>query len=523
MGSLLFDDQEKSLLGIPGAQVMQIRQPDPDRIDQGTALAQTYNQVQDYIQEERRKSVELGLWDPETNMPTAKGVLDAGRQFGQNILGTTAAPRGVGVPTISLGRNLVRNAPGSDTIATRVPTSKKQDFNPHADDSRIIDLNAMRESPEAFKKNADLIREYPGLRIPEGATDEEAYRILVDHSKDNLRYLYDNVPDVVRERGPNWYVGGRRLADNFASEYDVLPRQVAAATAALSPQMVWDQNVSLVKRLMDVRKNQQDFVMTPEMSELIKGYGAGQKKAARQAMFDDAHTRFSRTAFGDLDDPMDQAIWTRAYDEAHNPRHYQLVTPEGGFGEIAINKGNGQPTSVGWGSFNDIAKAHSVLNDGSVENISAQMGGNHKVRNFYNNLVDPTDPRHVTIDTHAIAAANLMPLGGSHPLVEDGLGLTGAASAISGTRGLYGAYADAYRELAHELGILPRELQSVTWEGVRGLFSDVQKRDKGLVRDVNDIWKRHQTGDIDGPTARDQIRIRVGGIDPPPWAASAAR
>jgi hypothetical protein len=47
--------------------------------------------------------------------------------------------------------------------------------------------------------------------------------------------------------------------------------------------------------------------------------------------------------------------------------------------------------------------------NGAEENISMNWEAN-KVRNFYNNIADPLTNA-VTIDTHAMAIANLMPFG----------------------------------------------------------------------------------------------------------------
>jgi hypothetical protein len=64
-----------------------------------------------------------------------------------------------------------------------------------------------------------------------------------------------------------------------------------------------------------------------------------------------------------------------------------------------------------WGSYNEIGKGVSVMLNGSQENITASLGQQHKVRNFYNNIIDPMSAEgDVTMDTHAIAVSLLKPL-----------------------------------------------------------------------------------------------------------------
>jgi hypothetical protein len=65
----------------------------------------------------------------------------------------------------------------------------------------------------------------------------------------------------------------------------------------------------------------------------------------------------------------------------------------------------GDPTKLRWQSQENLGKAVSVLRDGTLENVSAQLGKAHKVRNFYNNIVDPSDPTSFTADTHAYGIA----------------------------------------------------------------------------------------------------------------------
>ena len=44
----------------------------------------------------------------------------------------------------------------------------------------------------------------------------------------------------------------------------------------------------------------------------------------------------------------------------------------------------------GWGSINEIEKAVRIMKDGSLKNISDNLGNEHKVRNFYNNIAAPS-------------------------------------------------------------------------------------------------------------------------------------
>jgi len=67
------DEQQQpgSLLGIPGATVLDISPPNADRpVEQRDALAGLYNNVTDYIKRERQRSSDMGLWNDETGMPT---------------------------------------------------------------------------------------------------------------------------------------------------------------------------------------------------------------------------------------------------------------------------------------------------------------------------------------------------------------------------------------------------------------------------------------------------------------------
>jgi hypothetical protein len=419
-------------------------------------------------------------------------------------------------PTIALG--MVGDAPGSGLrISTRIPTAKGLTFDPHTTPDLTVGLDSSRASGAAYDKNADLIRQYPGIPgIADGTADAVSER-LINHATDNILHLHDSVPEDIRPRSGQWYDGANAIANRWADQYGITSEQASAALASLSPQKDWFQNVDLTQRILDTRKGAGNMSFTPEMRDWMQNFIDTRTVAKTQDRLQAAYDAIGDKPFSQVTDPYQQALWTRAYDQAHNPRGYSLVTPEGDVGGPVLNQ-DGSARKVGWGSMDEIAKAHAVLNDGSLSNISQQMGENHKVRNFYNNIVAPNAPNgDVTVDTHAIAAAHLRPLAGTDTEVSHGLGVSGSASNATGSQGMYGLYAEAYRRAAEARGILPREMQSITWEGVRGLFSDVQKRDANFRQAIDDIWNSHQQGQIDAPTARRLVFERAGGINPPEW------
>jgi hypothetical protein len=429
---------------------------------------------------------------------------------------------------------------GGNRISTRVPTAVAEGDAGHFTDANTVGIDSSKASGPAYDKNAEILRKYPGLKVPEGADSDTVVKTFVDHVKDNLLWLHDQMPEAIRGRSQQWYDGANRIANEWSEQYGLHPRQVAGAIAALSPQRDWFQNVSLAKRLLDIRHLQADTAMTPEMEAWGQSYidrmPNRTSAAARQTQFDTLRGR----TLGDLDNVPDRAMWSRFYDEAHNSKDFHIVTPEGeitanpvmtaGTPEQTLKSGKvkaaipPRPQQMGWGSFEQIENSLGALEAQDLPTISRLMGGQHKVRNFYNNIIEPSHPADVTIDTHAIAGGMLHPWGSSAPEVSQGLGIGGGASesAATGSKGLYGLYAEAYRQAAKARNILPRQMQSITWEGIRGLFSPAQKNNQGFRDAIASIWKRHQDGELSADQAREAIRTHAGGMDPPDWHAPDA-
>ena len=213
-----------------------------------------------------------------------------------------------------------------------------------------------------------------------------------------------------------------------------------------------------------------------------------------------------------------QPYMVRTYHEVNTTKDYNIVAPDGSVQGVAKKK-NGANAKVAWGSYSEIGKAVSIINDGSQENITKSLGQMHKIRNFHNNIIDPmSKDGDVTMDTHAIAAALLLPLSGNSTQVGQNFGTNTSNSGPLGIKGLYYAYAEAYALAAKEAGLLPRQVQSITWEAVRGLYTDTFKSNKNLVAKINNIWKNYEDGKITVNEAREQSKEAAGGIQDPTWA-----
>ena len=203
-------------------------------------------------------------------------------------------------------------------------------------------------------------------------------------------------------------------------------------------------------------------------------------------------------------------------------RRFSIVSPEGKMGDTAKNN-NGNEAKLQWGSFSMIGNAISAVENPSRENISNILGSTHKVRSFYNNILLPNNAKHgdVTIDAHAVAAGLLKPLGGSayevaHSFGEARNGVPSLVDAGAGIKGLYPLFADAYQIAAERTGLLPRELQSITWEAVRGLFESNWKNNKNAEL-VNKLWGDYIQKKATLNETREAILKLAEGITPPTW------
>ena len=400
-------------------------------------------------------------------------------------------------------------------ISTRFPTAVKATEDPMGH-HLLSSVESMKREPELFKHNVDLMTNYDnykrtGARGPEAKAEQ-----IIEHEVDNLLFLHDQTPPEIRERSRLWYDGANRIANEAAQRYGTTPEAAAGVYAALSPQKDWFMNVSLGDRVMGIITKHSDQMWTPEMqakhSELFPSGKSLVNDMLSQAVVG--------RRLADIEDPVERAMWIRTFDETYNPRQHQIISPEGDYGDIRLTD-KGLPAGTGWGSNKEIGNAVSSFDNPTHENISLRMGKANKVRNFYNNIYAPNSPRgEATMDTHAIAAAQLQPWGGNDGPVKHSMGgnVKGQRgpknSAFTGNRGTYGIHHEAYRRAAERRGVLPREMQSITWEAGRGLFNN---KSAPMKRKVGAVWKDYKAGKISQKQAQEQILNIAGGINAPEW------
>ena len=436
------------------------------------------------------------------------------------------------MPTVgSMGGNVFapsnastsNNLPGR--ISTRLPTAKQIDEDPMSGEL-IIGLEEMKKDPNLFDFNVSITKNYPNMRSVDEETTDATSERFIEHVKDNLLYLHDEVPEGTRVRSRKWYDGARAITDQWSKEYNVSDTSIAGVLAGLSPQKDWYQNVSLAQRTLEVATKQKDFKFTKQMEKTFVNLPSLNKPKYKPIL--DAIKNKSYAEIVDENLAVQatlRAMFVRLYDQTYNKPDYKIVSPEGEFLEVATNA-DGTPSKAAWGSLNEISKAVASIDAaGDVNTISRLMGERHKVRNFYNNIYDPNSSfGDVTIDTHAVAAGLLRPLSGNSLEVDHnfknqaikGRGTT-KGSAKTGVSGNYGLYAEAYRRAATERGILPRQMQSITWEAVRGLFPDKFKASAKNVADIDAIWQSYKNGDIELDETRRLVNERANGVNAPTW------
>lgn len=108
---------------------------------------------------------------------------------------------------------------------------------------------------------------------------------------------------------------------------------------------------------------------------------------------------------------------------------------------------------------NSIRKVNAMLRE---DKSPHDLLTSEKVGNFFRNIADPTHADHITIDRHAFDIAV-------------GYSTNDDARRILSNKGIYKAFQRVYADAANAAGILPLDMQAITWvqwRNEKGLTAD---------------------------------------------------
>jgi hypothetical protein len=408
-------------------------------------------------------------------------------------------------------------------VDTRLPTSNKSpDFERIGEGELVSDGDAMFSANKNMSENFAMMADnYPGMKNLWSDDVAETRANVTEQMTGNIVSLYDMSDRLgIADESKQWYRGANRIALGLSSRFGVPDTKSAGVLAALSPQKNWFENVALAERIIKHHTELgPNAPWSQAMDDITTTVPPARKKQGNTSFQDGKNNAILESIkgkpWGELETPEQKGMWIRAYDEAHFGREFREVSPEGDIlGYYAKN--DGTPSLASHQGFGTLAKVVRILEgDGTLNSISPELGKEHKVRNFFNNILNPDSFKDITVDTHQIAAGLFRPLGSGS--VEVGQGLSGSnkvgnpavfssdGKATSGMGGTYGLYFDATAEGAKLRGVLPREMQSVSWEQLRTLFPDTLKRDKSFISATEAIWRMVDDKQLNPEGARNLI------------------
>lgn len=217
------------------------------------------------------------------------------------------------------------------------------------------------------------------------------------------------------ERAGNWYLHRQREQSRFAAKIGMERHLVCGAAAALSPQTAWKTNWRAAMGVCNLVKSNSEVTFSQEWRDLLY------KNTKTYVNPIDIQSYVGKKVrFNDLDPALAARIWP--------------TIPRGSFG------------------FANMEKAIQIARGAEPGDI---LGG-FKVRNFYNNMLDPGDRRFVTVDTHAIRL-----MTGDLTMSNSEKGSLGQR--FFGNARLYGLAHAAWSRAADEFGMTPNQFQAATW------------------------------------------------------------
>ena len=194
-------------------------------------------------------------------------------------------------------------------------------------------------------KLAPLLRNktnYPGIKPGElkGLNHDQVLRFATERMKENLHALYDHASKANIAEWRKWYEGAHSIAAGLAAKHKINGKpldvaSMAGAIACLSPQTMWDINVVLAVRVLDILEKQHghawDADMSREAHKWFEGSSAPMAAVRRNIVeeMEKGGWSFDQIPKGEEYDKA-RALWVRSYDAAHtNDRGYKILSISG--------------------------------------------------------------------------------------------------------------------------------------------------------------------------------------------------
>ena len=229
--------------------------------------------------------------------------------------------------------------------------------------------------------------------------------------------LLESVTEDDFKDGLTWYPEAREMVNEMAEKLGIQPWQAAGIMAVLSPSRSWDQNVWQAKWVADFidenREIDDELIAMVEAMRLadyttkMAAYAAETTEKLPRFLDVDAAEFKGKNVKDLLSDEKGLdvlALAMRAYGsqvtmahEGKKSRPNQVVFNA----EKTVLKGEPVYEAVQWQSWENLRKALSLASgDVSPNYLDSALGGKHKVRSFYNNIMFPLEGRDTTIDVH---------------------------------------------------------------------------------------------------------------------------
>lgn len=398
-------------------------------------------------------------------------------------------------------------------LSTRLPGGVHDTSQLH-----IADMNALKASPEYAKKVAEALGQVPGMKHI--YKDGKDVNLMLDEyahfMADNLVWLHDQTPEEIRKLVRQTFEGANKLATRLAVRHGLKIENVAGAMAALTAGTKWEHTVTNLDRLMDIMSKGKNYKMDAKMEKWLH------QKFNEGKINPEEFARLRGKSLGDLSSADDKALWVRAYDRVNHGTGYRSVDTRGRYGDFILRK-DGQKAGRRWNDSETLAKAINSLEGKSVETVSHQLGEYQKVRNIYNNIVDPYGVHpFLPTDVHLVSGSLGQAVSGKNQFTKNayGKGKGFGKPEEHGIQGTNPVYAEAAKIAARRLGITnPHEIQSIAWHMSKALFDAGLKRSKKRNL-VEDVWQRYSVGQRTPQLtqqAREEIFRIAGGFNEMPW------